>query len=301
MKALKLFLACVFIGLTMFTTGHASDSKTGALLWKISSKGLEKPSYILGTFHLAPKEKLDSIPGATKALDACEQVVGEIIMADALSQPQKMQEAGMMPADTTYQMLYTEKEYQRVNENIKNFLGVDLGQLGALKPSLIQVTIAMQMFLEYIPEINPAESIDNYVQQYATETGKKILGLESVEEQYHVLFKTTSLKRQAELLLCMLEETEHGHDLIITLIEAYNQADLTTMQNLMVDKESQCPPTQAEIDVLLKNRNDKWIEKLPAIMSERSSFIAVGAGHLTGETGLLTQLEKLGYLVEPVF
>lgn len=33
------------------------------LLWKISGNGLSKPSYIIGTYHLAPASFADSIPG----------------------------------------------------------------------------------------------------------------------------------------------------------------------------------------------------------------------------------------------
>ena len=37
------------------------------LLWKISGNGLSKPSYIIGTYHLAPASFADSIPGLKKA------------------------------------------------------------------------------------------------------------------------------------------------------------------------------------------------------------------------------------------
>ena len=49
-----------------------------------------------------------------------------------------------------------------------------------------------------------------------------------------------------------------------------------------------------------KDRNVKWLEKLPAMMSEKSSFIAVGCLHLIGEGGLIEGLRKLGYKVEAV-
>lgn len=40
--------------------------------------------------------------------------------------------------------------------------------------------------------------------------------------------------------------------------------------------------------------------KLPAIMNAAPTFVAVGAGHLPGEYGLLNLLKKKGYTVEPV-
>ena len=43
------------------------------LLWKVSGKGLEQPSYIMGTYHLAKVAFVDSVPGLRDALAASEQ------------------------------------------------------------------------------------------------------------------------------------------------------------------------------------------------------------------------------------
>ena len=40
------------------------------ILYRISGKGLESPSYIVGTYHLAPASFADSIPGMAKAWEA---------------------------------------------------------------------------------------------------------------------------------------------------------------------------------------------------------------------------------------
>ena len=42
------------------------------LLYKISGNGLTQPSYIIGTYHLAPVSFVDSIPGLKEAMDAIE-------------------------------------------------------------------------------------------------------------------------------------------------------------------------------------------------------------------------------------
>ena len=48
------------------------------LLYKISGKDIKKPSYIVGTFHVAPASFVDSIPGLRAAMDEAEQVCGEL-------------------------------------------------------------------------------------------------------------------------------------------------------------------------------------------------------------------------------
>ena len=300
MKPIKLFVAILSVCFAAFTTGYSSNDKTNALLWKVSGNGLEKPSYILGTLHVAPKAKLDSIPGAMQMLESCERVVGELVMSDAMAQISIIQQAGMMPTDTTYEMLYTEDEYQKVSNGIKECTGVGLDHVSMFKPGMIRTSVSLFMCRKYFPDFDVNEAMDNYVQQYAYSVGKDVIGLETIDDQIDALYRSSSLKRQAELLLCLFEYFEETWKSSEKLIDAYNSADLAAIEAISNDVEDPCPSTQTELDALNKNRNDNWIKKLPEIMSEKSSFIAVGAAHLVGESGLLTQLEKLGYKIEPV-
>ena len=299
MNTFKLIFISLFLCITSSLSANNPEN-TGALLWKVSENGLKKPSYILGTFHLADKTMLDNIPGSNAALVDCEQVVGEIVMGDMVSQAQTMQLAGMMTADTTYQMLYSEEEYKKVDEGVKAYFGAGLDQIGMLKPSLVSTTITMFIYQKFFPEINLNEIMDNYVQQYAISEGKPVIGLETIEEQVNILFNSSSLKRQADQLLCLLENTEHVQNSAVELIEAYNNKDLAAIQTLIDSESDPCRFSIEETDALIKDRNDNWARKLPSIMQEKSSFIAVGAAHLIGDEGILSQLRTLGYTVEPV-
>jgi uncharacterized protein YbaP (TraB family) len=51
---------------------------------------------------------------------------------------------------------------------------------------------------------------------------------------------------------------------------------------------------------LVDKRNNNWIPKLVDLFSKKSCFVAVGAGHLAGENGLINLLKKQGYTVEPI-
>jgi hypothetical protein len=53
-------------------------------------------------------------------------------------------------------------------------------------------------------------------------------------------------------------------------------------------------------DVLLTQRNLKWIDEIEANATGHSVFIAVGAGHLPGKIGLLNLLAERGYQIEPL-
>ena len=52
----------------------------------------------------------------------------------------------------------------------------------------------------------------------------------------------------------------------------------------------------AFIDVILNQRNLAWMDRIAENTAERI-VIAVGAGHLGGDTGLLNLLEQAGYTI----
>jgi len=57
-------------------------------------------------------------------------------------------------------------------------------------------------------------------------------------------------------------------------------------------------PDDDDPDVAI--RNQVWMTKLPQILSQNSSFIAVGFGHLPGRMGLIQMLRNQGYTIRPL-
>ena len=274
--------------------------KSGSVFWKISGKDLSKPSYLLGTLHFKPAEYLDSIPGARAALQSCEQAVGEILLSDMAGLQNQMMQAMMMPADTTYKMLYSDDDYRFVSEKIASLTGgAGLEQFGRLKPAAIQLTVSVIAYMKYFPEINMSNTIDIYIQKEATNSQKPVLGLETIDDQIHAIFGILNLKQQADALLCSMKNSDKMIAFVPEVLNDYNAGDLNKLAQRFEENEI-CPSTAAETDALNKNRNEAWLKKLPEIMKNKSSFIAVGAIHLAGEDGLLNQLEKAGYKVEAV-
>jgi len=126
--------------------------------------------------------------------------------------------------------------------------------------------------------------------------GKDVAALESLEEQMDLLFNTTPVEEQAEQLVSYLQNEEESAELIETLFNCYVSEDLPCLQKIGDDMYTEMPAMTAFLDV----RNENWMEKIPALIQEKPSFIAVGALHLTGEMGLIELLRNEGYRVEPL-
>lgn len=287
----------------------AAVTMQAQLLWKISGNGLQKPSYIIGTYHLAPVSFTDSIKGLKAALNASEQVYGEIVMADLTSpeNQQKAQAAMMLPDGQTLDKLFTADEMTRINALVKSVLGVDMTnpmvaqQLGKLTPYALQVQLGVLIYLKKHPGFNPNEGFDSYFQKEAAAKGKGVGGLETFDFQINTLYKSATMERQKQLLLCMADNLEFTEEQTENVVKAFFTQDLDGIEKAMDAKlNNTCDGTPEEKETLIYSRNDNWMKQMPEIMKQKGTFFAVGAGHLPGERGLLAQLKKAGYTVEGI-
>lgn len=279
------------------------------LLYRISGKGLDKPSYIVGTYHLAPASFADSIPGAQAALDEVEQVCGEVDMAEMQSMAglQKVMAAMMLPDGKSLSDILTAEELGKLNTFMMETLGADLNnpmvaaQLGKMTPTAISTQLQMVQYMKMTPGFDPTAMIDSYFQNVAKAAGKPVVGFESVDFQISVLYTGTPLERQKEQLICMLDNQEYNLMIMKDLTEAYFSQNIDKVLEVTEEKlGNSCDSTPEEDEALIYGRNATWVEKIPAIIGEKPTLFVVGAAHLPGERGVLELLRQKGYTIEGV-
>lgn len=288
------------------------NNANAQLLYKISGKGLDKPSYIVGTLHLAPASFVESIPGANRILVSVDQVCGEVDMNEINSTEnmQKMMEAMMLPEGQSLSDILTSEEMDKLNAYLRKILGVDLTnpmiaeQMGKMTPMSLGTTLELMTYMKETPGFNPAALIDEYFQKEAIKKGKPIIGLETVDFQIQILYKSSTLDRQKEDLFCSIDKEEEYSKLMKEVTEAYFAQNIEELQAVMEQEyDIACgdiEETEKEMELVLYGRNEDWIKKMPAIMSEKSTLFVVGAGHLPGDRGVLKLLKDNGYKVKAV-
>ncbi len=286
----------------LFSCMGAPRGDTGSLLWKVSGNGLAKPSYLFGTHHLIPITFLDSVSGIHDAFENTEQAVGELDMGNMSQMQMKIMGESTMPAGITFDSFLSATDVTLLDSILTRLMGVGLGQLGTLKPALLSNLISVTLYQQYYPSLSSGKSLDQYFQEEALKRNRPVIGLESTEDQIHVLLNSQTLDRQAELLICMVKHPELLKEQMDKLQVAYHAQDIKALLELYEEEmpDDPCPSTEEEKNLLNRDRNRKWLEKLPAMMADKPSFIAVGCLHLPGKDGLIEGLRKLGYRVEAV-
>jgi uncharacterized protein YbaP (TraB family) len=283
----------LLIGFLSFNLSANAQKKKAenTLLWEISGNGLAKPSYIFGTYHFADKGFIDTMKVVNEKLAVADAVVGELVMDKNLALKLI---PFMMMKETTLDKLLTAVEYKQVADFLKKTAGYDIKMFNTMKPIAVQTLIVQYYAPKTFTKDNPA--IDEYFQTYGKANGKTVLGLETAEDQAKALFGSP-IERQKKMLLKSIKNPEKDKKESLKIYNYYITQNLKQLAKIFSKPQGFTPE---EMDALLKNRNIKWIEKLPSLMQEQSLFIAVGAGHLVGKDGVIKGLQAKGYTVKPV-
>jgi len=272
-------------------TAQSTDTLAHALLWEISGNGLKQSSYLFGTIHMIPKDQYDLPDHVLARLAQSDRLVLELDMDKAtnvfsqLGLIPKM----LMPDGIRIGDLVSSEDYQLVQEAIQK-AGLPNGMIERVKPLFLSALLDPEM-----GKAAEAESYDLNLYRLATGNGIRHSGLESIKEQM-AAFDAISLEDQAQMLVDQLkggDETDEGG--FSDLVAAYKSEDLNQLAASM--------EAEAEgdfLDVLLYDRNQKWIPLMAKMMKKERVFFGVGAGHLAGAKGVVRLLEAEGYILKPV-
>ena len=291
---MKRFSAVLLVSLLAISAHaqHADENKT--LLWKISGNGLEKPSYLFGTIHMLCADDAVLSSNMKKAISSCDEVYFEVDMDnlfEMIGAISKMK----MTGDTTLQDLLSKEDYKKVKNYFETKSSLlPFSMLETFKPILAASTLEEGS----LPCENTA-MMEQVIMEEAKKNKKKIQGMETMAYQAGLL-DSIPYKLQAQQLVSYIDGVSTGDKedkQMKEMFDAYKKQDLKKLEDLMVETDA---GMAGFTDLLLYHRNQNWVKKLKSLMSEKSLVIAVGAGHLPGEKGVINLLRKEGYTVTPV-
>ena len=273
-----------------------SIAANAQLLWKVSGNGLSDTSYLFGTHHLIQKEQIPDFEKTLLFVKKVDMVVGEMDLSNMLEMQIKLMKGATMK-DTTLTDLLNQNDYNLVDNAFKEVMGMGIKKFDKFKPMMLSSLYSAMLYMKQNNLKKEPEAVDQIFQKFGKKNKKKIVGLETIEQQIDILFNKISLQRQAEMLVKAVSEKDKSNELIKKLNALYLKGDLEGLEALSNEENDM---NQDEKSFLIENRNNNWMEQLKIMFPKNSCFVAVGCLHLTGESGLINQLRKAGYNVEPV-
>jgi uncharacterized protein YbaP (TraB family) len=286
MKFLSLLIVFSFGG---WLNISAQSNTENSLLWEVTGKNLKKPSYLFGTIHIMCESDLGITNAAAEKLKSCDQLALELDFDDPNMMIELQNLAGMKDGKMLENLLGDTK-FKLADSLFTAKTGISLKLLSGLKP-MVATSILYPSVLGC--NIGSPETI---LSTLAGEAKKEVIALEKVSEQMEV-FDNISYQVQADMLYSYITETDKFKKETDEMLAIYRSANLVEMQKMVANPEY---GLDKYLDLLLTNRNKKWVKQMQTIMPEKATLFAVGAGHLGGNEGVIYLLRKAGYTVKPL-
>lgn len=274
----------VFILLT-----NLSLAQNNTILWKITSNETNSVSYLLGNFHQIGDSFIDKYPIIEEKIKNSDLVILETEELSAKN------------------IINLRKENYEINDNFNAEELKNLKKLTSYHTSLLYkytpIELSWKLQQEYTKRVcgsinsnDKFDDFDNYIYYLAKKNKIQTMGFATMEEQVENLNKqyqhVTWKSEKNNIIFYLYNLTKEK------IIKTQVCDDVSNYVKLNIDYkfESSCD----FLDVLLTERNNKWIEELLPLLKTKNTFISVGYFHLGYKCGLINQLKKSGYKVEPV-
>ena len=138
--------------------------------------------------------------------------------------------------------------------------------------------------------------VDTYFSERTVNDRKKRAQLETVEEQLEFI-SNMGTGMEDELLTYNLTEMKSLPSMWQSLKEAWRNGDMSKLEEVaLIPLENDFPEIYQS---LLIERNEAWMPQIEALLKTKEvEFVLVGALHLVGDHGLLTELAARGYKIK---
>ena len=294
-------LAIAALALCSFAfTGAAppagGDSAPKHFLWKVT--GPKGVVYLLGTIH-AGKADFYPLPSiieeSFKSADTLIEEIDTSEPAEAARVQQAFMENGDYPNGDTINNHLSEVTRSHLTAYVKEG-GLPEQAVAHMRPWLVSMLVELREMKQM--GFDPSYGLDQHFLDEAQQSHKQIGALEDAGSQLKML-SSLSEEFQDRLLLSSLVDVEKSHDVLDFLTRAWQSGDDAAMQELITSSVRDYPQLKPLMTKLFDDRNTAMAAKIEGFLqTPKSYFVAVGAGHLVGDKGVLSQLRRKNFKEE---
>ena len=282
-------------------------SLNAQMLWRVTAPN-GKVSFLFGTMHLASVNYLDEHSAILDSLQRCKTIVAEVDLTDNTAMFNFYDYARLRDSAKLRDGL-TGREWETL-DSILNKLDppANAEMYNDYKPALVENLLVQSMFNDVYKDIlyDRFVSVDMGIVRVGYRDGFRMEFLETAYEQLDVMFNRISVESQYRSLKMLLNgardsATREYMKLSLQMPRLYEEQKLDSLTRIIDLSLTVDSAGREDLQHLLIDRNNSWLKKLDFWFANGGYFVAVGAGHLVKEYGLLAQLRKRGYKTDPVF
>ena len=294
-KKLKRFAAFLIICLAilLWISPLYAQNRTGkSCLFKVTASG--STVYLLGSIHYMKAMNYPLQDSIERAFASSSNAVFEVNMAemDAQETQVMMLSQSVFTDGNTLEKSLSASTYRKLGKKAEE-LGLDVEMLANFKPWSVAMTL-MGLKLNQLG-FDPAQGIDRYFYQKALSTGKRTFGLETVKYQIG-LFDSLSPREEEALVDQTLNDFDTMEQEMGEMLLAWTNGEVGDLERMLLKSFGDYPSLYQKF---LVRRNRNWLSQIEVFLTQKKTwFLVVGAGHLLGPDGLVSMLQRKGYLVQ---
>ncbi|MGB4848288.1 MAG: TraB/GumN family protein [Saprospiraceae bacterium] len=248
-----------------------------SLLWSLTPPE-GKASWLFGTMHIRDERAYQLSKSLYPLILAADTFIGEMDMNASL--------IPMAHAHYDARTHLSEAVFKKLQHQLLKSFQIDLATYNHLHPLMI-----MSIISNSVLQTEHHISLDEHLWDYAKQNGKVMMGLESYEEQFRILHAIDALPLYAQIQKIgrhpsgVRKHTARGLNLYIH----------GKIHELYILSKSSMHDLRKKI---IYKRNEKMADVITQLDTSSQYFITVGAGHLSGKTGILSSLKKAKWKVK---
>ena len=287
LRKLIAFTALLPLAACASAAGPAKPDGAHPALWKLADSDTQ--IWLFGTIHLLPEGQGWRTPALDSALAGSDELVLEVAnVDDMMASAQALQKLGVSPGLAPIA--------ERVPEGKRAALRAMIAESGypeAAYDRLETWAAALPLLSVSFKRLglDPQLGVERQIGAPFRAAGKKVSGLETIEQQFS-FFDTLSEDAQRALLLAVVEDSADTRAQFKAMLDAWSSGDLEGIARTF-DDETQMSPELKE--ALMRRRNAAWADWLAKRLDRPGTvFVAVGAGHLAGADSVQAMLKAKG-------
>jgi uncharacterized protein YbaP (TraB family) len=269
------------------STRQGSDK---TLLWKVERSGL-RPSYLFATIN-SEDPRIAQLPrAAVRAFQLSDVFAMEMIPDHAALL--RMNAAMFVGSGPDLKKLLGQGYFNKVAVLMKKY-GIAPPLLLKLKPWVVFTALTM-------PKPDDGVFLDVILYGAALSDGKNVHGLETADEQVSI-FEDIPLDDQVAIVKDVVDHHAQLSRINREIVRRYMHGDLNgvaSLQDAYLAGDDQ-RVIRAFRRHVIADRNRRIVNRILPRIEEQNAFIAIDAGLLPGNQGVLQLLRRRGYHISPI-
>lgn len=296
-----IFLKCILITLLVIAQVTAFASTDQPFMWKVQYRAATV--YLVGSIHALTPDFYPLAQAYEEAFSEADRIAVELdpTVLDPHKSARLVQSKMWLPQGITIEDYLSESQKKQLKDFCKTE-GTQYERIIHLRPWMLveQLTQAQLKDSNYQSEFG----LDLYFLNKAKQKNLPILEIETLQQQISAI-ADVPFQAQLAMLTSSLEQMDDV-EYMSKMSGFWRQADSDGLYQFVYQDVLDTPELKPVMESLLDDRNQRMADVISIYLGQGegaplTTFVVVGALHLSGPNSIIKELEQKGFYAQPMF